>query len=498
LLKPIEENRFTLEQSSMPSETIACFVAALITWRDYMSSAAQVAERSAEIARVLETESDLKAFEQHLEELLHGAAFRGSHRSGQFLRYVVNQSINGHCDELKERLIGIELFGRSPSYDTGEDAIVRVTASDVRRRLLQHYGTDATETEFRIRLPLGSYIPEIVRDVPVKIDALEEEQIEPPTDFLVASSTLADGQESIPVDQTKVPRLFQTRYWTQRLVLLLCCLGIAVSCLLAVWLTVHATRVRTDSLWGTLFGAQLSTKLITSDPNIVEIQELTGQTVTLSDYANRRYVPDPEKVTPQLMKFSTEILRGDKAAAVDTGVAVDVAESMNQVKDSRLTIQAARTLRFSDLLKDGNFILLGSPRSNPWALFYNDHLDFRFVFDKDSGQEIIENIQPRKGESSSYVPTAMGFATGQSFAVASYLRNPDHLGHVLLIAGANAEGTEAAADLMTDSAKLSAVMGRCGLPHTAPIPNFQLLLRLSTMAGSPGHSEVILCHVLSR
>jgi hypothetical protein len=464
-----------------------------------MSSAAQVAERSAEIARVLETESDLKAFEQHLEELLHGAAFRGSHRSGQFLRYVVNQSVSGHCDELKERLIGIELFGRSPSYDTGEDAIVRVTASDVRRRLLQHYGTHVTETEFRIRLPLGSYIPEIVRDVPVKVEALDEEQIESPVNFLVPSSPLTDGQESAAVDQKKVLALFQvSRFWTQRLVLL-CCLGGAVCCcLLAVWLTVHANRVRTDSLWGTLFDVQVSTKLITSDPNIVEIQELTGQTVTLSDYANRRFVPDPEKVTPQLMKFSTEILRGDKAAAVDTGVAVNVAESMDQVKTGRLTIQAARTLRFSDLLKDGNFILLGSPRSNPWALFYNDHLDFRFVFDKNSGQEIIENIQPRSGESSRYVPTAMGFATGQSFAVASYLRNPDHLGHVLLIAGANAEGTEAAADLMTDSAKLSAVMSRCGLPHKAPIPNFQLLLRLSTMAGSPGHSEVIVCHVLSR
>src|SRR6202166_407550 len=135
-----------------------------------MSNASQVAERSAEIARILETESDLKAFQQHLEEVLCGEAFRGSHRSGQFLRYVINQSVNGHCDELKERLIGVELFGRSPSYDTGEDAIVRVTASDVRRRLLQHYGRYGTASEFRIRLPLGTYIPEISRiahDVPV-------------------------------------------------------------------------------------------------------------------------------------------------------------------------------------------------------------------------------------------------------------------------------------------------------------------------------------------
>jgi hypothetical protein len=466
-----------------------------------MSSAAQVAERSAEIARILETESDLKAFQQHLEEVLCGEAFRGSHRSGQFLRYVVNRSVSGHCDELKERLIGVELFGRSPSYDTGEDAIVRVTASDVRRRLLQHYGTYGTASEFRIRLPLGSYIPEIAREVPVKMGALEESEIdlprEAPIDFLAASPALMVEEEgSVVVDREKVPGLSglseARRFWT-RWKVLLCCLSIAVSGIFAVWLT-----VRTDSLWGALFGFQLSTKLITSDPNIAEVQSLTGQTVNLSDYANQRYVPDPEKVPPQLMNLSTEILRRDQAAAVDTGIAVNIAEWRDQAKAGRLTIQSARTLRFSDLLKDGNFILLGSPRSNPWALFYSDHLDFRFVFDQTSGQEIVENLHPHNGESSTYVPTALGFATGQSFAVASYLRNPDHLGHVLLIAGANAEGTEAVNNLMTDSAALSAVMSRCGLPRRAPIPNFQLLLRLSTMAGSPGHSEVIACHVLSR
>jgi hypothetical protein len=328
------------------------------------------------------------------------------------------------------------------------------------------------------------------------MDALEESEIELPReasiDFLASSPPLMEDA-SVLVDHEKVPRLLEARrFWKQGRVPL-CLLSIAVCGIFAVWLT-----VRTDSLWGPLFGFQLSTKLITSDPNIAEVQSLTGQTVTLSDYANQRYIPDAEKVPPELMNLSTEILRRDQAAAVDTGIAVNIAEWRDQAKAGRLTIQSARTLRFSDLLKDGNFILLGSPRSNPWALFYSDHLDFRFVFDQDSGQEIVENLHPRNGESSRYVPTAMGFATGQSFAVASYLRNPDHLGHVLLIAGANAEGTEAVNDLMTDSSALPAAMSRCGLPRTAPIPNFQLLLRLSTMAGSAGHSEVIACHVLSR
>lgn len=466
-----------------------------------MSSINQAAERTAEIARILATESDLKAFQQHMEEVLQGEAFRGSHRSAQFLRFVVNQAIGGHCDELKERLIGIELFGRSPNYDTGEDAIVRVTASDVRRRLLQHYGTYGTGSEFRIGLPPGSYIPEIARDVATRADTLDEKEIQRPAEAHLDAPVLSLTQthEEAPssvVEEQLLKSSRARRFWTLRKALLGCA-GIGVVCIFALWQTSREVRLNPGSVWEALFGFRLSTKLVTSDPNIAEVQTLTGQAVTLSDYANQRYIPDREKVPPQMMSLSTELLQRDQAAAVDTGIAVDIAQWMDQAKAGHLTIQSARDLRFPDLLKDGNFILLGSPRSNPWALFYSDHLDFRFVFDQGTGQEIVENLHPRSGEASKYVPTAMGFATGQSFAVASYLRNPDHLGHVLLIAGADAEGTEAVADLMTDSTRLTAVMSGCGLPRTSPVPNFQLLLRLSTMAGSPGHTDVIACHRLS-
>ena len=111
-------------------------------------------------AKIAETETEAAAVRQHLAEITEGAAFKGSHRSAQFLRYIVEQAIEGHLDALKERVIGVELFGRSPTYDTSEDAIVRVTASDVRKRLLQHYGRyGAASSGLRIALPLGSYVP---------------------------------------------------------------------------------------------------------------------------------------------------------------------------------------------------------------------------------------------------------------------------------------------------------------------------------------------------
>ncbi len=126
-----------------------------------MQSTAQTGTR---IAKIVETEEDVARLQQHLKEVVEGEAFKGSHRSGQFLTYILEESIAGRFAGLKERVIGVKLFGRDPSYDTGEDAIVRVTASDVRKRLLQHYGKYGITSEFRISLPLGSYIPEITRE----------------------------------------------------------------------------------------------------------------------------------------------------------------------------------------------------------------------------------------------------------------------------------------------------------------------------------------------
>ncbi len=122
------------------------------------------AQNGARVAKVVETEQDAARLHKHLKEVIEGEAFKGSQRSGQFLTYIVEESIAGRFTALKERVIGVKLFGRDPSYDTGEDAIVRVTASDVRRRLLQHYGKYGFTSEFRINLPLGSYIPEITRE----------------------------------------------------------------------------------------------------------------------------------------------------------------------------------------------------------------------------------------------------------------------------------------------------------------------------------------------
>jgi hypothetical protein len=158
--------------------------------------------------------------------------------------------------------------------------------------------------------------------------------------------------------------------------------------------------------------------------------------------------------------------------------------------------RAARSIQFADLKADENFIFLGSPRSDPWTSLFIDQLDFKFTFDQASKQEVIVNSHPRANEAQKYVPTALGWATGQSFATIAFIQNPDTNGQILMLAGANGEGTEAAGKFVTDLPRLSDSLKARGIKPNGPLVHFELLLGLNTMAGSPGRVDVVACHIL--
>src|SRR5215813_3672408 len=75
-----------------------------------------------------------------LESVIASDAFAGSKRCQEFLRLVVEHTLAGDLDFLRERMIGVEMFGRPVDYDTSNDAVVRVRATEVRKRLALYYG----------------------------------------------------------------------------------------------------------------------------------------------------------------------------------------------------------------------------------------------------------------------------------------------------------------------------------------------------------------------
>lgn len=105
------------------------------------------------------SEYEKGAVEQQLEHLLASPLFNSSKRYGQFLRFVVARVLEGQGSQLKERVLGIEIFERPADYDTNTDPIVRVTAAEIRKRVDQYYQDPKHSQEIRLFLPSGSYAP---------------------------------------------------------------------------------------------------------------------------------------------------------------------------------------------------------------------------------------------------------------------------------------------------------------------------------------------------
>jgi len=136
---------------------------------------------------LLYTEQEKTTINQQLDRILASPAFSSSKRYPSFLRFVTSHALEARHDLLKERTLGIEVFGRDPDYDTAADPIVRVTAAEIRKRIEQYYQEPGHEGELRFSLPSGSYIPlfstpsEVAPPSAVPSHAVEPEvQIQPP------------------------------------------------------------------------------------------------------------------------------------------------------------------------------------------------------------------------------------------------------------------------------------------------------------------------------
>src|ERR1700689_5021777 len=116
-----------------------------------------------------EVTSNAALVREQLNRLLAHPLFTNSKRYPVFLAYTVEQALLGNAGELKERTIGVEAFGREPNYDANLDPVVRTTAAEVRKRLIQYYYNTDHFGELIVELPLGSYVPSF-RDPTVSVN----------------------------------------------------------------------------------------------------------------------------------------------------------------------------------------------------------------------------------------------------------------------------------------------------------------------------------------
>jgi len=110
---------------------------------------------------VAENEISRAAVLTQLERILTSATFIRSKRLGRFLRFTVEQCLDGRQTALKEYLVGVEVFNKLETFDPRIDSIVRVEARRLRSKLERYYMTEGHEDGIIIQFRKGSYVPQL-------------------------------------------------------------------------------------------------------------------------------------------------------------------------------------------------------------------------------------------------------------------------------------------------------------------------------------------------
>ncbi len=100
-----------------------------------------------------------KAVHQQLNRVIGGKVFSRVDRLKRFISFIVQEAIAGHAGDLKEYVIGVQVFGKETSFDPRTDPIVRVQARRLRARLFKYYAEEGQHDEIIIDLPKGGYAP---------------------------------------------------------------------------------------------------------------------------------------------------------------------------------------------------------------------------------------------------------------------------------------------------------------------------------------------------
>jgi len=468
-----------------------------------MSGRVDSTSHAAAIARVNEAIKFAPELRGHLEEIFQSAVFRGSHRSQLFLKHIVERSLGGDSESLRERMIGMDLFGRPVDYDTGEDAIVRVTASDVRRRLLQYYENANGAPRCRIELPAGSYVPEFrcrseketiaTVELPAGLQADCGHQAE-------HGGHKVDGETAaIALLPPSVAPHLQTewrRYAVAATLLVLA--GVA-----AGWFLGRRAASRplppNDLVSAAFQGASRTIQVIVSDDALVAIEVLLGRRFTLQEYENLSYLNAPEWAEEADLQRLRKLLSTQQITNIgDLQNAARLRENL-RARNWEVIIRHARQVNARDF-RSGNFVLLGGAYSNPWAnLFRVRDSNFPLEDPPPSGKPAAYlNRHPLPGEPLSFAVESGPNVKTITHARVTLLENVAHSGRVLLVAGQSVSATELAGEFLFHDESVDKTRRMLGLSANSPLPDLEMILRVTEMNQVGDSVQLVACRRLVR
>ena len=389
--------------------------------------------------------SDKEAVREQLGRLLASSYFSHSKRFPTFLCFVVEQTLVGQAANIKERTLGIEIFGRDADYDTSSDPIVRVTATEIRKRVAQYYEDPARGDELRIALPSGSYIPHFYWPNGANGSAAPE-----------ASPIASVDADSNPLRPLRHSSLV-----------------LAITCILAVILSVGSMlawqamhRSAQSFFWAPITTASGPVLFCMAD-------QLQSPAISLRDAAEPTH----------------EVVLKDNLTAVvfdDVSATIKIAEIL-QATGKQYTIRGEGITNFKDL-QAGPTIFIGA-FDNAWTLRLTNSLRYHFSNDPLMTQfRIVDSTAPLNRRWVVNRSTQMASNSYRDYAIVARFTDSDTGKVEVIVAGIGAGGTTAAAMFLTDSGNLAQVQRAA--QEAGDKKNMELVLSTQIVNGESGSPKI--------
>jgi hypothetical protein len=417
-----------------------------------------------------------------LRNILESESFRTSTRGKQFLRFVVQYRLEDHAEPLKERMIGAALFNRPLDYATGDDSVVRAQAREVRRRLDQYYAAHAHETPLRIDLPVGGYTPEFILDQNQKTADGE------PT-ALARVPVLPDTHPApaAEIEGVRIPGRQRYR------MLAFATLGALICASVFLILLNKSSTNRSES---SVLAQFWMPALTSSKPLLICLPKPIFYRPSAELYKKSAKTPgefdhevDRMNHPPDLRPGDT-ITWGEMVPYYDYGVgrgdvqaAVRISNFLGrQGKDSEVRIGDGCS--FEDL-RNSPAVVIGA-FSNPWTMEMTSGLHFSFVDDK-KGRRIQQ--QGPSGRSWQTVYTS----PAEDFGLVTRLLDSSTGQFVVLVAGLEASGSDAAAGLIVNQKSLEKALRNT--KKDWPQKNVQIVISTTVNDSAAGPAKVVAIYV---
>jgi hypothetical protein len=421
------------------------------------------------------TSQEKEAVRQQMNRLLQTNHFNNSRRYPALLKFIVEETLEGRGQFLKERLLGVQVFGRPADYDTASDPVVRVTIAEIRKRIAQYYHEEAHESEMRIELTPGSYEPEF----------------RPRKDPVTETRTPLESAPSVPEPKRREPPLSAARppirrSWirglSRRVLLYSGAASLAVLAPVSWWIWGWVNPSALEELWAPVLASHRTITFCLptgAGGDDGEIAVAAGVLPADTSDANARAQASRSATFRDYENYGENVVFSDVLATLRISNMIST-----RSHDFRYRLTSTTTL---DDLRQGPDILIGG-LDNQWTLRTLSALRFRFSgADKDQFW-ILDSKNPSKKDWGlnlrSKYPTI-----NRDYAIIARIHD-DATGQVeIIVAGIGMSGTAAAGEFLIDPSQAKQLRSRIGPGFRNH--DFEAILSTDVVNGVAGPPKIL-------